>query len=381
MPQVNHRRALLFPAGRCLLCILLLICISYSVVPSSPQAKETSAKETSEDKSECIPVKTNQVMKKNMPKIVRGVGGLEADQKAVIKPEVAGIIETIFFAEGAVVKAGEKLIQIEDTKLRQQMRASEAALKEARSTLTNARRTFRRQRELFRQDLTSKDARDQAKTALETAAARVDRLTAELEVIKEKLEDACITAPFTGRVDERKVDAGNWVKVGTPLTTLVKIDRLQIAFSLPERYLADIEPGQAVAVVTAARPEETFTGEIFFISHQVTEITRSFRVKAGLNNSQGMLKPGGYASVKVTVDIHRDTPAIPEEALIPTRTGYKVFVVKNNIARLREVTPGLRQPGLVEITKGLRPGETIVQSGHINLHDGSRVCPVAKSDK
>jgi len=375
MTTTIHRRSLLPPPHRCLLCILLLICITCGLGPSLLKAKESPG-----DKSECIHVKTSQVKKKDMPRIVRGVGGLEADQEAVLKPEVAGIIENIFFTEGAVVKAGEKLIQIEDTKLRQQRRASEAALKEARATRTNARRTFRRQQELFRQDLTSKDARDQAETALETAAARVERLRAELEVIKEKLQDACITAPFTGQVGERMVDVGNWVNVGTPLTTLVKIDRLQIAFSLPERYLADIKPGQTVAVITAARPEETFTGEIFFISPQVTEITRSFLVKAGVDNSDGLLKPGGYASVKVTVDIHRDTPVIPEEALIPTRTGYKVFVVKDDIARLHEVIPGLRQPGLVEITKGLRPGETIVLSGHINLHDGSRVCPVSSSD-
>ncbi|MFW5989167.1 MAG: efflux RND transporter periplasmic adaptor subunit [Desulfosudaceae bacterium] len=320
-------------------------------------------------------------MKKDMDLIVNGVGTLEADQKALIRTEVTGTIETVFFKEGAAVSKGEKLVQLDDTSLRNRMRAARAAVREARATLSNAERTLRRQQELSQRDLTSQDDLDQARTARETAAARVERLTAELAMIQEDLNDATITAPFAGTVGQRLADAGNWIKAGTRLTTLVKTDPLRMAFSLPERYLGDIEPGQKVEINAASRPERTFEGRIFFVSPRVNESTRSFLVKAGIDNQDNILKPGGYASVSVIVETHRDAAVIPEEALIPTRTGYKVFVVEEEVARLQEVKPGLRRPGLVEITAGLSPGETVVRSGHIALHDGSRVCPSEKSPK
>ncbi|MFP4446357.1 MAG: efflux RND transporter periplasmic adaptor subunit [Desulfosudaceae bacterium] len=368
-----RKRHLPGPPRRLWLAVLLGLCLL-----STPVAAESDSSGGKE--SPCTPVELTRVQQVDMRRTINGIGTLEADQTALIKTEITGTIETVHFTEGAVVARGDKLIQINAAKLRSQRQAARAALKEARATLANAERTFQRQQELYRRNLTSRDARDEAETARETAAARVEGLTAELDLIEEDLADATITAPFAGVIGERLEDVGNWVNTGTPLTTLVKSDRLEIAFHLPERYLGDIEPGQQVRVITAARPDQSFGGKIFFISPQISESTRSILVKAGLDNSGGDLKPGGYASVTVTVAIHRDAAVIPEEALIPTRTGYKVFVVEDNVARLREVTPGLRQPGRVEITDGLEPGENVVRSGHINLHEGNRVCPAVSTN-
>jgi membrane fusion protein (multidrug efflux system) len=75
------------------------------------------------------------------------------------------------------------------------------------------------------------------------------------------------------------------------------------------------------------------------------------------------------------LEVLKDRPVIPEEALIPTRTGYMVFVVdKSRRARGQSVEVGLRQPGSVEITKGVKPGDTVIQAGHISVKDGDRVC-------
>ncbi|MFO8047813.1 MAG: efflux RND transporter periplasmic adaptor subunit [Desulfosudaceae bacterium] len=358
--------------GWCLLAAL--VCPGLIHIPAG-------AEEKPDDSPPCTSAELTQVMKKDMDRIVNGVGTLEADQKVLIRTEITGTIETVLFQEGAEVSNGEELVLIDDTRLRNRMRAARAAVKEARATFSNAARTLRRQQELSQRDLTSQDDLDQARTARETAAARVERLTAELAMIQEDLTDATITAPFAGIVGQRLVDVGNWINAGTQLTTLVKTDPLRMAFSLPERYLDDIKPGQEVTITTAAGSDRTFNGRIFFISPQVNESTRSFLVKASIDNQDNILKPGGYASVSVIVETHRDAAVIPEEALIPTRTGYKIFVVKDQVAHLKEVTPGLRRPGLVEITAGLSPGETVVRSGHIALHDGSRVCPSENSSK
>ncbi|MDY6822904.1 MAG: efflux RND transporter periplasmic adaptor subunit [Thermodesulfobacteriota bacterium] len=332
------------------------------------------ARDNASGKQPCTPASVTSVQVRDMKQTVKGVGSLRSEQKAVITAETAGTIERIYFEEGIHVEKDELLAQLESEIIKQKLLAAKAGVQETEAVLKNARRTYQRQARLYEQNLTSKDSRDKAETSLKTAMARLERLKAERAQARERLADTRIKAPFSGTIDERMVDEGNWIKVGTPITRLVKTDRLQIAFSLPERYMQLIQPGQEVVVMPAFATDKKITGKIFFVSPRIDEITRSFLVKAGIDNSTGELRPGGFASVAVTVEIHKNALVIPEEALIPTRQGYQVFVVQDGTAHMRKVTPGLRTPGLVEITQGLNKTDRIVRSGHIALHEGSRVC-------
>ena len=316
----------------------------------------------------------------DLEETIAGIGTLEARQKATLKPEIAGVIEQVHFEEGSQVRKGQLLFSIEDDTYQAQLRAKEAALAQARAELANQKRVYDRRERLFAQNQISEEVKDEAETRLETANATVNRLLAEIDQIKETLEDTRIRAPIDGIAGELLVDAGNWVDAGTPLAPIVQSKELDIAFTLPEKFTGSVQTGQQARVRVPAYPDRAFQGRVFFVSPQIAVSSRTLLVKARLQNQEGMLRPGGFASVELQVGIRSNIKVIPEQALIPTRTGYMVFVVQDGRAHGREVEIGLRKPGTVEIKKGLEKDQTIIRSGHINVHEGARVCQAQKAN-
>jgi len=322
----------------------------------------------------CVPVKTAPVEKMDLERTVQGIGTLEAIQQVVIRPEVTGVVESIHFKEGARVAKGDLLFSMDDNKIKDRLQAQQAALEEARANLENAKLVYNRRQRLYKQDLGTEEARDQARARYKALSASVDRIQAELEGIQETLADTQIKAPFDGIIGERYVDAGEWVDIGTSLAPLVQTERMKIAFTVPEKYLGQVKTDQTIKLHAPAFPDREFTGSVYFVSPLIREDTRSLMVKAYVDNSDLLLAPGGFAAVDLILETLKDRPVIPEEALVPTRTGYMVFLITESVAKGREVEIGLRQPGIVEITKGINPGQTVIQSGHIAVKEGDTVC-------
>jgi len=322
----------------------------------------------------CVPVKTARVESHDLKLKVRGIGTLEAIQQIMIRPEVNGVIESVHFEEGRPVNKGDLLFAIDDAKIKDQLTAKQAGLAEARANLENAESVYNRRQRLFQRDLGTEEARDEARARYKALSSRVDRLKAEIAGVKETLADTRIKAPFGGVIGERYVDAGEWVNAGTQLAPLVQTGRLKIAFTVPEKYLEQVKTGQRINVHSPIVPEKEFTGTVTFVSPLIRENTRSLMIKAHIDNPEQRLAPGGFAVVDLILDVLEDRSVVPEEALIPTRTGYMVFVVQNRVARGRDIEIGLRSPGIVEIAKGVSLGETVIQSGHISVKEGDPVC-------
>lgn len=323
--------------------------------------------------SRAVPVETTVVVTDTMRETVRGVGSLRASATVEIKPEVAGIISGVALEQGGPVKQGQMLFQLDDRKLQQQLDAREAALEAAEARLANARRILERTERLFKNRVASRDQYDEAITNSDEATAEVQRLSSEIDLVQEQLRDTRIRAPLPGVLSESEVDQGDYVDRGDQLATLYKITPLEISFTLPERFMGRVDLGQEVHTSVAAFPDRVFEGEIFYVSPAVDETTRDFTVKARIRNPERLLKPGGFASAIVTVEVLEDRPVVPEDALVATREGYLVFVVEGDTARQRDVRIGLRAEGMVEIRGGVSPGETVVTSGQMNLADGAKV--------
>jgi membrane fusion protein (multidrug efflux system) len=318
-------------------------------------------------------VETVQVRTATLRETVGATGSLDALEEVQLQSESTGPVVRVHFEEGTRVEKGRTLITIDPDKLRSELSARRAALESAEAREELTRRTFERVRTLHDRGSASREELDQAQSALDQNRADLRRLASEIELMEERLEDTVVVAPLTGMISERLVDAGDFVDVGEPLATLYRTDTLEIAFGLPERDYDRVEPGQEVTAAVSAYPETELAGEVVFVSPAVDVATRTFRVKARIDNSAGLLKPGTFARVQVTLEKREDRPVLPEEALVSTRTGYIAFVVEEGTAHRRDVTIGLREPGLVEIREGLEPGETVVLAGQMNLVDGSPV--------
>ncbi len=348
--------------------ITIFFCLAAVLIIGRPF---TSAKAAANN---CIPVETVKVQKMDLERTVQGIGTLEAIQQVTIRPEVNGVIESVHFQEGSRVKKGDLLFSMDDNKIIDQLQARQAALEEARANLENAELIYNRRQRLYKQKLGSEEARDEARAKYKALSATVDRIEAEIEGIKETLADTKIKAPFAGIIGERYMDPGEWVDAGTQLAPLVETDRLKIAFTIPEKYLGQAKTGQTIKLRTPAFPDREFIGSVYFVSPLIREDTRSLMVKAYVDNPNLMLSPGGFAAVELIVDILKQKPVVPEEALVPTRTGYMIYTIKDGKALGRDVKIGLRHPGTVEIRKGVTFGETIIKSGHIAVSEGDTVC-------
>lgn len=319
------------------------------------------------------PVEVVEVEAATVRATVAATGTLRSPRTVEIRSETSGLVESVSFEEGSPVARGRRLVTVDAAKLSRELEARRAALAAAEARSELAARVHDRVETLHERGSASHEELDRAAAELRQARAEASRIAAEIGLVEERLEDATIVAPAPGRLAERLVDPGDFLDVGDPVAVLYTVDPLEMAFAVPERAMGRVGLGQEVRVTTTAYPEREFEGEVGYVSPAVDEATRSFLVKAVIDNPDGLLKPGSFAVAEVTTERREAVPMIPEEALVSTRTGFIVFVVADGTAERRAVEIGLREPGRVEIADGLELGETVVRTGQMDLADGSPV--------
>ena len=327
-----------------------------------------------------IPVETVLVEEGAIRRQVEAIGTFKASQEADIKSEMAGMVQEVHFAGGDEVRRGDLLFSLDDEKLKRRLNASRAQLEAARARLRMARLTFERHKKLVKRGSVSLESFDRARTDLLASEAEADRIRAEIALVKERLEDASVRAPFDGEISENRVDPGDYVEEGTLLATLYRNSPMEVRFPLAERYLKDLHTGLSLQVSVPSYKNRTFWGTVSYVSPSVERNTRSLTVKGKIPNRDGLLKSGGFGRVSLVLEKRTRRPLIPEEALVGTDEGYVVFVVQDRTARRRRVKTGLREPGTVEIPEGLDIGEEVVRKGHMRLEGGTPVEIVRKTD-
>lgn len=304
---------------------------------------------------------------------VRAVGSLGADQRVELAAEVDGRVTGIDVEEGAEVRQGEVLLRIDEDQLRSQLRASAASLARARQEATNLERQRTRNETLLEQGAISQQAYDDLATRAEAAVADSQAAAANLALARTRLADATVRAPFAGRTGTRKVDLGQYVRIGDPLITLVDNDPLEIEFSVPERYLRRLAAGLGVEVEVASAPDRSYDGKVTFVSPEVDVASRAVTMKASIPNQDAELRAGQFANAVLVLKERPDALIVPEAAIVPRGGESLVFVVRDGEAHRHEVRLGAREPGRVQILEGITPGDTVVVAGQQRLADGTPV--------
>ena len=294
----------------------------------------------------------------------QAVGSLRSVQGVVVRPEVSGRIARLGFAEGARVKRGQLLVQLDDT-------LQQAQLKQAEAQASIARTNLQRSRELLAQNFVSASAVDQNAAALQVAEAQVALAQAQLQRMR-------VLAPFDGVTGLKQVDVGDYVRDGADIVGLEDLSAMTVQFALPERYVGRVRPGQPVELAVDALAGRGFQGRITALDAVVDANGRALQVLAQVSNPGGVLRPGMFARPRVVFAVREGAVVVPEEALVPV--GAKQFLFKvvegpegKPIAQRLEARIGLRLPGQVEITEGLKAGDTVVTAGHGRLVRGDNL--------
>lgn len=292
------------------------------------------------------------------------VGSTEAVQSIDVQPMSAGRVVSVNIREGAEVEAGDVLVQLDD-------RAEQAALREADATLAEVRSNGERARLLAQQNV-------QSSAALEAVEALILRAEAVRAQALNAVEDRQVVAAFAGRIGLADVDIGQMVTTTSVLTALDDLQSVDVTFSLPESYLAEVRVGQAIEATSSAYPDRQFAGTVSAIGTRIDALSRSFAVRASIPNEDRSLATGMFMGVAIVLE-ERQSIGVPEVAVINEGEKAYVFVADGETARRRDVETGLRQGESVEVLGGLDENQLVIVSGIQSLSDGERI-EIANAD-
>jgi len=259
-----------------------------------------------------VPVELAVAESVSFPRGISAIGTLRSDESTVISAEVAGRVAHINFEEGQPVAAGQLLVQLDDD-------VAQAEFAQAQANLALAQSRYERSNRLQTAGFVSKEAREDAQNQLMLQEA-------SLKLAQAKLDKMAIKAPFNGVIGLRTVSIGEYVTAGQDIAPLESVDQLKADFRLPERFVAIIELGQTLELRVDARPGQLFAGKVYAISPLIEEGGRSIRVRARVNNADGLLRPGMFARVQLITE-QSTVVVVPEASLSPSGQVQYVYRV------------------------------------------------------
>lgn len=314
-------------------------------------------------------VSTTTVSTSPWQRQVEVVGNLQAVNGADLAPEVSGLVAKIHFSSGQEVKAGSLLLELD---------ASEdlAKLESLKAIAELARITYQRDRQQLKDHTISQAALDIDTATLKGSEAQV----AEQQALADK---KFIKAPFSGRLGIRAVDLGQYLNAGAPIVTLQALDPIYVDFFLPQRSLNLIATGMQVQVKSDAFTGKLFTGEISAINSKVDQDTRNIKVRASIHNPEHLLLPGMFVTAGISVGEQQMQITLPQTAISFNPYGNIVYLVTDKgadaagkprlVAAQKFVTTGAARGDQISILEGLQPGDIVVTSGQLKLHNGTPV--------
>ncbi|MGZ8462484.1 MAG: efflux RND transporter periplasmic adaptor subunit [Candidatus Deferrimicrobiaceae bacterium] len=318
-------------------------------------------------------------------------GNLSPKYDALVKSEFGGTVAEVYVTEWVRVKKGAPLARVDTREAEAMKNKAEASLEMAKAALLEAEaagnradREDERAHNLKEAGLVTQQNLDDARTLKEAAAARVSAARAQVRVAEEDIRQArarfskaVIRAPFDGVVAERMVNVGEVVgEMQKELFRVVDNRLLDLTVTVPSSEMGALREGQPLTFSTDAVPGRTFTGKVKFINPAVDESNRSVKVVAEVENRQEVLKGGLFVTGRIVTGKRTGVLQAPRASLLSWNVGGRkasLFVVTDNVARLRQVSTGVVSGEGVEIVSGLSAGEMVITRGGFNVRDGDRV--------
>jgi membrane fusion protein, multidrug efflux system len=320
-----------------------------------------------------FPVEVQPVATRSLIFSVGAVGAVEAFEKVQVTSRVAGVVDRVLFAEGSYANLGDTLVEIEPERFTLAVESAQATYDKAAAAKADAEAGLKRREAVQAQNpgLIPGEEVETWRTKVRLAMADLSQTQAALNQAKLNQRDAFVKAPFSGVVQTRTVQTGQYVQVGTVLATLVRRDPLLLRFRVPERDAAQLKHGLVASFQVRDNPR-TYTAVLTHVAASADEASRMVEVTGQVRESGDQtLRPGSFVELTIPVSRPRESPVIPQTAIRPSERGFIAFVVEDNTARERILTIGMRTiDGQAEVLSGLKVGESLVVRGTESLQNG-----------
>ncbi|WP_437989613.1 efflux RND transporter periplasmic adaptor subunit [Sorangium sp. So ce145] len=336
---------------------------------ASPEQGRKPAKQGLSFPVEVVPVAAERV-----EYAVPAVGAVEAFEQVQLTARVAGVVEAVRFMEGAEVKAGQVLVEIDPARYNLAVRAARATLDRMTATQAEAAAGLERREAEGADGVFSKEDVASWRSRAATTAAQVAEAKVAVDQALLNLRDAYVRAPIQGKIQTRTVQTGQHVPVGTVLATLLRRDPLLLRFQIPAADAPRVRPDME-ARFTVKGDARTYSARLTHVADAADPATRMVAVTGEVQGEgKELLRPGTFAEVTVPVGASGDAPVIPLTSVRPSERGFLAYVVDGTTARERVLSLGLRTPdGRVEVKSGLSVGELLVARGAEALREGAQV--------
>ena len=335
---------------------LLLFLVS-ALGAGCTQSESSAKPENNQNKA--VQVSVLRVEPATMKDILVLPGETEAWQDVRVAADAAGRVEWIGPKEGQTVREGDLIAKIDVASLKAALDRAEAALKLAEDL-------YQRRYKLFEKNIINQEELD--KSATERTLARANFRQMQIEY-----ERGFLKAPLTGMVNHLFVDEGEFVDKGKPFVDVVNVDKIKINVNVPELDVRYLKAGQKTVVRVDAFQDRELTGVIDFVAYKADPATKTFHVKVIVDNPNHDVRPGMIARVAFLRRVIPDALAAPIFSIVDKGGERILFVEKDGVAQARTISIGAIEGNMVQITKGLQPGDNLIVVGQKEVEEGMKV--------
>lgn len=310
-------------------------------------------------------------------------GRLEPIEIAEVRARVTGTVDRIYFKDGAMVKRGQPLFQIDPRPYQAALAQAEGQLAAAQAELGTARIEADRATKLMKANAIARTIFDERIARAKTAAGSLQSARGAVEAARLNLRYTQVTAPISGKVGRAEITVGNLVDSTPVLTTVVNQSPLYLSFEADESaYLSFIQASQndqdiPVEMGLSNEQGTPRTGKIQSFDNRLDPTSGTIRGRAVFDNSDGALLPGLFARVRIGTSDEKASILVNDTAISTDQSSRYVYVLNDEgKAEYRAVKLGDQEDGMRIITEGLKPGDRVIVNGLTKIRPGAEVTPV-----
>ncbi|AZN34491.1 MULTISPECIES: efflux RND transporter periplasmic adaptor subunit [Pseudoalteromonas] len=308
---------------------------------------------------------------------------LESPQEVALMPRVSGVIDSIEFKEGDVVKQGDVLFQLDERPFAAVVASLEAQIHSAEAALEQAKSEDKRAVRLLERKAISTEQAQARTSTLRQREAQLAALQAQLTSAKLDLEFTSVVSPIDGVISRANITKGNNVLAGqSVLTSIVSNKAMYAYFDVDERTwnsaFNDVtaQSRQTVVMQKVGQKEFAYQGYINFIDNQINSATGTLRVRAVFEQDNNQLRAGSFARVKLAANEVSEKVIIPERAIgTDLKNRFVLTVGENNVLEYKLIEVGERYGALRAVTAGLNEGDVIAVNGPARVGPGMPISP------